>query len=144
MEAAAPMAYQKFPSEWKAPDTVKRFVADLNSPPIGSVRRIADLVERLKMEASETDAGDWVIGMGYDDSLIEERRHPTRIDLDAVSDSHPVVVIHVSGHLAVANSAALAELGAPYFSSTQGQRKPLSPAFRQTSLETIPSSCHLS
>ena len=32
----------------------------------------------------------------------------------------------------------------PYLSGAQEQRKPLSPAFLQTSFETIPSSCHFS
>ena len=53
----------------------------------------------------------WIVGHGYDDTLIAEKRHPTRDDLDQVSMERPVAVIHVSGHLAVANSAALAALG---------------------------------
>jgi predicted amidohydrolase YtcJ len=45
--------------------------------------------------------------MGYDDTGIEERRHPTRADLDAVSRDHPVVAVHVSGHLMGVNTMAL-------------------------------------
>lgn len=51
--------------------------------------------------------GQWVIGMGYDDSLIEEQRHPERSDLDAISSEHPIALIHVSGHLTTVNSMAL-------------------------------------
>ena len=51
------------------------------------------------------------MGIGYDDSLIEEQRHPHRDDLDAVSDAHPIALIHVSGHLATANSMALERAG---------------------------------
>ncbi len=45
--------------------------------------------------------------MGYDDSLIEEQRHPDRSDLDAISRDHPIALIHVSGHLTTVNSMAL-------------------------------------
>ena len=51
------------------------------------------------------------MGMGYDDTLLAEKRHPTREELDAVSTEHPIAIGHVSGHLMVANSAALALLG---------------------------------
>ncbi len=84
---------------------------DLNSPPIGPVERIDDAVARLAERAAETSPGEWVIGVGYDDSLLAERRHPTRRDLDRVSTRHPVVALHVSGHLAVTNSMGLAQIG---------------------------------
>jgi predicted amidohydrolase YtcJ len=47
------------------------------------------------------------MGYGYDDSLLAEGRHPNRDDLDRASPDHPIVLLHVSGHLAAANSAAL-------------------------------------
>jgi len=86
-------------------------VADLNSPPIGRVARISDLLGTLAAQASDTAEGEWVLGMGYDDTLLAERRHPTRRDLDAVSSRHPVAAWHVSGHLAALNSLGLARLG---------------------------------
>jgi predicted amidohydrolase YtcJ len=52
-----------------------------------------------------------IIGFGYDDSQLKERRHPTRKELDAVSDSMPVLFLHQSGHMGAANSAALAAAG---------------------------------
>jgi predicted amidohydrolase YtcJ len=84
---------------------------DLNSPPIGTVESLDDLVDRMAKRAGETNEGDWVLGIGYDDTLLAERRHPTRRDLDRASERHPVAVLHISGHLAVANSAALELLG---------------------------------
>jgi hypothetical protein len=84
---------------------------DLSSPPVGSVRDLDELVGRLAARAGETAPGDWVVGFGYDDTLLAERRHPTRADLDRVSVEHPVVSVHVSGHLAAVNSAALSRLG---------------------------------
>lgn len=52
-----------------------------------------------------------VIGFGYDDSQLKEHRHPTRTELDAISDSVPILFLHQSGHLGVANSAALKAAG---------------------------------
>lgn len=86
---------------------------DLNSPPIGEVLSIGDVVERLSTRARATQPGGWVIGQGYDDTLMFENRHPTRDDLDLVSRDHPVVARHISGHFASVNSRALeiAEIG---------------------------------
>jgi predicted amidohydrolase YtcJ len=85
-------------------------VADLNSPPIGAVESLSDMTERLRQQARDTDAGDWVVGTGYDDTLLAERRHPTRADLDKASTRHPIAAWHISGHLVVVNSLALERL----------------------------------
>jgi predicted amidohydrolase YtcJ len=86
------------------------FSVDLNSPPIGAVTHMASLLERLSAFAAQRTDG-WVVGHGYDDTLLAEKRHPTRDDLDHVSSDRPVAVVHVSGHLAVVNSVALEILG---------------------------------
>jgi predicted amidohydrolase YtcJ len=83
------------------------YQVDLNSPPIGTIRNMDGLVAALKRKAAATPAGEWVLGWGYDDTLLAEARHPTRVDLDRVSTQHPIWVVHISGHLAVANSKAL-------------------------------------
>jgi predicted amidohydrolase YtcJ len=86
---------------------------NVSSPPVGPVERIDDIVSLLKQRIEKGDlaTGEWVVGFGYDDSLLEEIRHPTRDDLDLASTEHPIVLLHVSHHLATANSAALAAIG---------------------------------
>ncbi|MDO8543596.1 MAG: amidohydrolase [Opitutaceae bacterium] len=81
---------------------------DLNSPPIGSVGSIDDILAALRTRAASTLPGKWITGRGYDDTLVREKRHPTRYDLDRVSTEHPIWITHTSGHLGVANSRALA------------------------------------
>ena len=83
--------------------------ADLQPPPAGPVQSIADLQQALRRYRDENDGGfgGWLLGAGYDESLLVEQRHPDRDDLDAVSTDHPIFIWHVSGHLAVANSKAL-------------------------------------
>ena len=87
--------------------SVALFQVDLNSPPIGPMRTIDDIVSALREKAGKTPKGQWVIGRGYDDTLIREKRHPNRQDLDRVSTEHPVWITHISGHLGAGNSLAL-------------------------------------
>lgn len=85
-----------------------RFLVNLNSPPIGSVTCMPDLQALLKKAADDTPPGEWVSGYGYDDTLLAEKRHPNRHDLDAVSTEHPIAIRHISGHLLTCNSKAMA------------------------------------
>jgi hypothetical protein len=80
---------------------------DLNSPPIGTVKTISDIQMRLVAAAKSKAAGQWLIGVGYDDSLLAENRHLTRHDLDMVSTTLPIYLMHISGHIGVANTLAL-------------------------------------
>ena len=48
-----------------------------------------------------------VIGFGYDHNFLQERNHPNKKILDEISRDIPILILHVSGHLACANSAAL-------------------------------------
>ena len=84
-------------------------VANLASPPGGTVNNIKELQSELKkfIKDSNLKPGEWVMGLGYDDSLLAEKRHPTKDDLDEVSTEHPIYLIHVSAHLGAANSLGL-------------------------------------
>jgi predicted amidohydrolase YtcJ len=84
-------------------------VANIASPPVGKINNIEELKTELKkfIKDSNLQPGEWVMGLGYDDSLLEEQRHPTKDDLDEVSTEHPIYLIHVSAHLGAANSFGL-------------------------------------
>ncbi len=88
-----------------------RFIdfVNLSSPPVGKVTNFNGLVETLQARLKSNPPGEneWLIGFGYDDSLLEEAKHPTRDELDKVSEDIPIVIVHVSGHLGVINSAAM-------------------------------------
>jgi predicted amidohydrolase YtcJ len=83
----------------------------IQSPPVGTIKSIPELLEALRAKAAETPKGEWVFGMGYDDTLLAEKRHPTKEELDSVSVDHPVFAMHVSLHMGVANSALLEQAG---------------------------------
>jgi len=83
--------------------------ADISSPPVGTVTKIADIVTVLqdfKKEQNIKD-GEWIFARGYDPDELQEKRHPEKEDLDAAFPNNPVVLTHASGHLSVLNSAAL-------------------------------------
>ncbi len=92
-----------------------RFIdfVNLSSPPVGTADNIDDIVQILQtsLENDPPKPGEWLIGYGYDDSLLSEKRHPTRDDLDQISAEIPIYIAHVSGHLGVLNSAALEQSG---------------------------------
>jgi predicted amidohydrolase YtcJ len=84
-------------------------IANLLADPDGDVTSIESLQEKLR-EFARSEVGQrskWILGFGYDDSTLAERRHPTRDDLDAVSIDKPVLAIHQSFHLGAVNSKGL-------------------------------------
>ena len=75
---------------------------------LGSIVRIQ---AALRERAGETPPGEWIIGFMYDDTKQEEGRPLNRLDLDAVSTDHPIVVGHRGGHTGIYNSRAFETAG---------------------------------
>jgi predicted amidohydrolase YtcJ len=78
------------------------------------VPAIPELVQRLQTRASEQNAGPetWIRGRGYNQNLMDEKRHPTRHELDQVSGGRPFVLItHASGHAVCVSSRVLERMG---------------------------------
>jgi len=73
-------------------------------------RTMAEIVAAVAERVRQTPPGEWIVGRGWDESLLAEGRHPTRHDLDAVAPDHPVVLHRVWNKL-VCNSAALRAAG---------------------------------
>ena len=71
------------------------------------VSSISEIQNRLKAEVKRTPKGRWVVGRGWDQDRLREKRYPTRWDLDEVSPDNPVLLNRVCGHVSVANSQAL-------------------------------------
>tara|TARA_B110000037_G_scaffold148356_1_gene167566 strand:+ start:116 stop:1468 length:1353 start_codon:yes stop_codon:yes gene_type:complete len=94
---------------------VMSVLASLCSVNVSFCKTIPELMQTLA-EAESSD-GEWLRVWGYDDALLRERRHPTREELDQVTGDTPTVLHHRTGHVAVANSAALLDLGVPDSSS---------------------------
>lgn len=73
------------------------------------VTSIEEFLKKLKdkLEKNPPKEGEWLIGLGYDNSKFPKGKHPTKFDLDKVSTETPIFVTHASGHLATCNSKAL-------------------------------------
>ncbi len=72
-----------------------------------TVHSIAEIAQAVAHRAATLPNGQWIVGAGWDDSKLAERRYITRQDLDTASPNNPVYLKHVSGHLSVANSTGL-------------------------------------
>ena len=81
---------------------------DCTSPPIAAIDQ---LVAALAAKASEKEDGEWVVGYGFDETKLTDRRWPTRHDLDKASSRNPIYLGRAGGHNAVANSIALGIAG---------------------------------
>lgn len=75
-------------------------------PPVNDIAGLQSVI-RDYIARRAIPAGGWVVVWQYDHEKLAERRHITRAELDAVSPDHKIVVLHVSLHGLVANSAAL-------------------------------------
>ena len=83
--------------------------AQILPPPDAGAKDIPSLITILKEwnTPENRDLTGWIFGMGFDDSVLEEKRFPTKHDLDQVSTEFPVLIVHISGHFASVNSKAL-------------------------------------
>ena len=73
-------------------------------------RSIEEVKRRVATWTKNSSPNTWVLGRGWDDEKLRDRRYPTRDDLDLAS-SNPVFLKRICGHVAVANSAALSLAG---------------------------------
>lgn len=95
---------------------LQQTVANLYPPPDGKVVSIATLIQEMNAWAKQNPTfvqatSGWIIGNGYDDAQLQEKAHPTATDLDQISTTQPVLILHQSGHLASVNHKALELLG---------------------------------
>ncbi len=75
------------------------------------VTSMAELVDRVHEAAARLPADAWVLGRGFNEALMHERRAPTRHDLDRASPERPIVLTRACGHIYAVNTVALARAG---------------------------------
>ena len=82
--------------------------ANVSPPPVGKAGSIDALISILKDHWPTTNPQPkdrWLLAYGYDENTYG--RHLTHRDLDAHFPNIPVMLMHISGHGAVLNSAAM-------------------------------------
>jgi len=73
----------------------------------------ASLDDFKKMITERIDAvkaGQWILGTGYNELVLKEKRLPAMKELDAISPDNPVWLSRVDGHSCLVNSKAASEL----------------------------------
>jgi predicted amidohydrolase YtcJ len=68
---------------------------------------IDELKKRVAASVASHKSGEWITGAGWDHTLWPEKQFPNKWELDDVAPNNPIMLTHVSGHVAVANSLAL-------------------------------------
>ena len=74
---------------------------------LNGVKSVAELQKRLAEGVAQHKEGEWITGRGWDHTFWPDKKFPNRQQLDQVSPKNPVILTHISGHVAVANSLAL-------------------------------------
>lgn len=76
---------------------------------LSQAQNFADIVRLLRefIRKHEIPKGQWVTGTNYDHNFLQEKQHPDKFVLDAATSDHPVVIVHASSHMGVANSLGL-------------------------------------
>lgn len=87
--------------------------AKILPPPDAGASNINELLDILSAWNTPENLAltGWIFGAGFDDSVLAEKRFPTKFDLDKVSTEHPIMIVHISGHFASLNSKGLETLG---------------------------------
>jgi predicted amidohydrolase YtcJ len=78
---------------------------------LDGVKSLAEMQQRIRTYAATAKPGTWLVGGGWDHTLWPGATLPTRADIDPITTGHPCILSRVDGHMALANSAALAAAG---------------------------------
>ncbi len=82
-------------------------VGELYHVDLSDASSVAQVVRRVQARTAALKPGEWLLGDGWDEGKLAERRYITAADLDPVSAHNPVWLTHTTGHYGTANSAAL-------------------------------------
>jgi predicted amidohydrolase YtcJ len=81
--------------------------ADMLAVRLNGSASIEELQKRVADAVAAHKEGEWITGSGWDHTLWPGKKFPNKQQLDAIAPKNPVVLTHISGHVAVANSLAL-------------------------------------
>lgn len=93
---------------------LEALAADVSPPPAGlpyTITAIRDTLRVWILRSSLPKKYHVVLGFGYDDAKLEEKRPPTREELDTVSATLPVIVVSRAGDAGAYNTVALQKAG---------------------------------
>lgn len=77
----------------------------------GASASVSTVLGAVRDRALQTPPGEWIRGEGINESFVEEKRLPTRYELDEMAPDNPTILITFGNHSIAANSAALHHAG---------------------------------
>jgi predicted amidohydrolase YtcJ len=83
------------------------FGHSLTQVDLRGVTSIREIQQLLLKRVQESPKGNWILGRGWNQDRLKERRYPSRWDLDSVAPNNPVVFTRVCGHIGVVNTRTL-------------------------------------
>ena len=78
---------------------------------LDGIKKRADVLKAIQQKAAVTPAGMLIQARGFNQDLWDDPSLITRAELDAVAPLHPVKMVRVCGHLLVANTKAIEQVG---------------------------------
>lgn len=75
------------------------------------VKDIPEMLERIKEKVKETPKGEMILGFGWNQERMAEKRYPTRWEVDTVAPDHPVFLIHWNAHIYLINTVLMNQKG---------------------------------
>jgi len=81
-----------------------RVISQIN---LRNTKSLKEIQRKVEQRVKSAQRGEWIVGRGWDQDKLAERRYPSRFDLDQVAPDNPVFLLRVCGHLGVANSRAM-------------------------------------
>ena len=85
------------------------FGQSLGELDLGGATTLPQVYEAVARRAAGLPADAWIVGSGYDDTVMGA--HPHRGELDRAADGRPVWLKHRSGHMCVVSSEVLRRAG---------------------------------
>ncbi|WP_264563588.1 amidohydrolase [Flavobacterium sp. N3904] len=74
---------------------------------VRGVKSIVEFKQKLKDFAAKNPNSEWIMARGINEMVLEEKRLPTKEDLDEIILDRPVFVIRTCAHIGIANSKAI-------------------------------------
>ena len=82
----------------------------MNGADLSKAKNLEDVFEALRAQTGKGSKKDWILGAYFQDKDIEEKRFPTKDELDAIESERPLLICHNDLHPIALNSKALSML----------------------------------
>jgi len=78
---------------------------------LGGITSYDQMKEKVAARVKMAEAGEWIVGRGWDQTLVPDNEWPTRHILDEVAPENPVLLTRIDGHSILVNSYVLKLFG---------------------------------